>query len=407
MDINAVMQQYSPDGILSDGRVVEYKAKIPREYSDIAKAIVAVANYGGGLLVYGVRESKNDLELVGVVYEQNGSMNLLRRAVRGLTIGVHYNIEEQIIDNIPIVVITVDSSVSTTYFSRSDSSPERQIEYTFERNDDRKLRIVAKTKMQYKRVFKYMTLEAFITSMYCKSWRFFEPSKWNDRFEQRFYCANYHMAGAVGNTPQLFATCVTREKNSEAAWKVYSHGQSLGMHCLQLELDIAKLRSEIRKSGLSYEERPVTYKNEGYIIGLHKKRNPKSDYKKYFAPFSKASFLDLLALKREAYEYEQEVRLFVIRQNPSQIRNTYKRAESQDISMDWRNVINSVRIDKNCTPAEIVSIQQACYYVGIDPKFSGFGFIPGNLPSPPGSTPIDFIAFNIDDMPGTARITIN
>lgn len=406
MDIKAVMHQYTPDGILPDGRVVEYKARMPRETADVAKAIVAVANFGGGLLVYGVREYRNVLELVGVVYERNDFMDLLKRAVWRLTIGVHCNIEEQVVENKTIVVITVNAPVSTTYFSRKESSPERQIEYTFERDDDGKLRIVAKTKMQYKRVFKYMTLEAFITSMYCKSWRFFEPSKWNDKFEQRFYCANYHVAGAKDNTPQLFATCVTREKNSEAAWKVYSHGQGLGMHCLQLELDIVKLRGEIRNSGLSYEERPVSYENEGYITELHKKRNPNSGYKKYFAPFSKASFLNLLALKRKAYAYEQEVRLFVIKKNPSQNRNTYKKAEHQDISIDWKSVIKSVRVDKNCTPAELVSIQQACYYVGIEPKFSGFNPVPGNVSAPAGSTPIDFTAFNIDDMPGTARITI-
>ena len=75
--------------------------------------------------------------------------------------------------------------------------------------------------MRYTKVFKYMTLDVFLTSLYCGTWRFFEPSKWKDKFEQRFYCANYALPTAKGHTPQLFATCVTRGKNSEAAWKVY------------------------------------------------------------------------------------------------------------------------------------------------------------------------------------------
>ena len=179
------------------------------------------------------------------------------------------------------------------------------------------------------------------------------------------------------------------------------------MHCLQLELDIAKLRAEIRRSGLSYEERSVSYASEGYILDLHKKSNPKSGYKKYFVPFTKSSFLNLLALKRDAYVYEQEVRLFVIRRNPSQIRNTFKKADYQDIEIDWKTVIKSVRVDKSCTPAELVSIQQACFNVGIDPKFSGFSFIPGNLQAPAGAVPVDFVAFSIDDMPGNSKITIN
>lgn len=356
MDLNAIIQQYSPDGILPDGKVVEFKTNIPQDHSIIGKSIVAIANYGGGYLIYGVRETNSGLDVVGVVYIQLGFMALLSRTVRELTTGIHYQFREQMIVGKLVVMISVDAPTSTIYFSRAESSPEKLTEYTFEKDEAGKLRIVSKSKMQYKRIFKYMPLETFITSMYCKSMRFFEPSKWNDRFEQRFYCANYRMAGAAGNTPQLFATCVTREKNSEAKWTVYSHGQGLGMHCLQLDLDIVKLRAEIRNSGLSYEERPVSYASEGYITELHKKRNPKSGYKKFFVPFTKASFLNLLALKRDAYVYEQEVRLYVIRQNPSQTRNTFKKAESQDVSIDWKNVIKSVRVDKNCTPAELVSI---------------------------------------------------
>ena len=407
MDINSIIQQYRPDGILPDGKVVEFKTNIPHDHSSIGRSIVAIANYGGGYLIYGVKETKNGLDVVGVVYNQLGFMAILSRTVRELTTGIHYQFKEQLVDGKLVVVITVDAATSTIFFSRTESSPERLTEYTYEKDEKGILRIVSKSKMQYKRVFKYMPLETFIISMYCKSLRFFEPSKWNDRFEQRFYCANYRLAGAKGNTPQLFATCVTREKNSEAAWKVYSHGQGLGMHCLQLELDIANLRAEIRKSGLSYEERPVVYENEGYITDLHKKKSSKGGYKKYFVPFNKRAFLNLLALKRDAYRYEQEVRLFVIRQNPSQTRNAFKKAESQDVAIDWKNVIRSVRVDKNCTPAELVSIQQACYNVGIEPKFSGFGFIPGSLPAPAGAVPIDFVAFSIDDMPGTTRITIN
>lgn len=407
MDIISILKQYRPDGILPDGRVVEFKTNIPRDFAMIGKSLVAIANFGGGCLIYGVRETKNGLEVVGVEYDRPGFMALLGRTVQEMTTGIHYHFEEEIVDGKLVIIISIDAPSATTYFARSESSPERQTEYTFEKDDAGKLGIVSKTKLQYKRVFKYMPLETFINSMYCKSLRFFEPSKWNDRFEQRFYCANYKMAGATGNTPQLFATCVTRAKNSEAAWKVYSNGQGLGMHCLQLELDIAKLRAEIRKSGLSYEERPVSYESEGYITNLHIKRNPKSGYKKYFVPFTKSSFLNLLALKRDAYVYEQEVRLFVIRQNPSQIRNTFRKAQSQDIAIDWKNVIKSVRVDKNCTPAELVSIQQACFNVGIDPRFSGFGFIPGNLSAPAGAVPIDFVSFSIDDMPGTTRITIN
>lgn len=241
-----------------------------------------------------------------------------------------------------------------------------------------------------------------MTSLYHKTWRFFEPSKWNDKYEQRFYCANYRLPAAIGNTPQLFATCVTRAMNSEAAWKVYANGQGLGAHCLQFELDIVELRKQLRASGHRLEERPIEYKSEKEILELHKKRSPY--YPKYFGSFSFDSFLKLLSLKREAYTYEQEVRLFII-PKAGGTRNKNRKAKSLDINIDWTKVINKVRIDKKCTDAELVSLQQACFFVGINPIINNYRFI-GNKPIPPGLKNVDFERFDIDDMPGAKSITI-
>lgn len=184
-----------------------------------------------------------------------------------------------------------------------------------------------------------MTLDVFLTSLYCGTWRFFEPSKWKDKFEQRFYCANYALPTAKGHTPQLFATCVTRAKNSEAAWKVYSNGQGLGAHCLQLELDIIELRKQLRASGLHFEEKLIEYESENKIMNLHKKRKPY--YKDYFSSFTLNSFLRLLSLKREAYSYEEELRLFVIPKTNGK-RNKCKKAQHQDLK------INGVILSPKC-----------------------------------------------------------
>ena len=247
-----------------------------------------------------------------------------------------------------------------------------------------------------------MTLEAFLTSLYCRTWRFFEPSKWNDKFEQRFYCANYTIPTAIGNTPQLFATCVTRERNSEAAWKVYSHGQGLGARCLQLELDTVELRKQLRATGYQFEEKSIEYIPENVILDLHKKRKPY--YKKYFTPFTLDSYLRLLSLKRNAYAYEKGLRLFIIPHN-GKLRNKGKKAQAMDIKIDWKNVIKRVRVDKKCSDAELASIQRACFSVGINPIIKNYNFI-GIVPIPSNLKDIEFERFDIDDMPGTNSITI-
>lgn len=201
----------------------------------------------------------------------------------------------------------------------------------------------------------------------------------------------------------MFATCVTREKNSEAAWKVYSHGQGLGSHCIQLELDINKLRSELNNNGMKIAEMPVEYKDEYYIMELHNK-NKSKDYAAYFSSFSLEKFLKLLTLKRDAYHYEQEVRLFAIPKGnaPRSIGND---SLSIDLAIDWSKVIRKARIDKAYTDAELISIQQACFAAGINPIIDHYTFI-CNIPKPANCVDIGFELYNIDAMTGSSRITI-
>ena len=78
------------------------------------------------------------------------------------------------------------------------------------------------------------------------------------------------------------------------------------------------------------------------------------------------SYLRLLSLKRDAYTYEKELRLFIIPHNGKQ-RNKGKKAQFMDVKIDWKNIIKKVRVDKKCSDAELVSIQRACLTIGINP----------------------------------------
>ncbi len=103
--------------------------------------------------------------------------------------------------------------------------------------------------------------------------------------------------------------------------------------------------------------------------------------------------------------YEQEVRLFVIPDMTISTRNKWKKALPLDIPVDWKKIIKSVRIDKNCSAGEFKAIQQACYTVGIDPIFKPVP-VGGGLNCPAGAVQIKFESFDIDDMPGNKGITI-
>lgn len=387
------------DGELEDGRLVEFKTYIPRKFDNLIRQAVAMANTVGGFIIFGVDEKT--LSIVGIGGEYTSLISDLELSIRKLSLGIGYQIIREVVEDRVIVILEIEKASSTAYFSRVETTPARQIAYRYTGRDLDGFSI-SKEEMRYTRVFKYMTLEAFLTSLYCGTWRFFEPSKWNDKYEQRFYCANYTLPAAKGNTPQLFATCVTRLKNSEAAWKVYSNGQGLGAHCLQLEIDIVELRKQLRASGFHFEEKLIEYKPENVILDLHKKR--KAYYKEFFSSFTLDSFLNLLSLKREAYTYEQELRLFIIPMNGGK-RNKYKKAQHQDLKINWRDVISKVRIDKKCSDAELVSIQRACISVGINPVIKNYTFIGNTIPTN-GLKDVEFERFDIDDMPGTNSITI-
>ena len=400
-DINEIVSALL-DGTLQESETIEVKLTLPHDLPNIAKTIVGIANSGGGYLILGAIEQPRDGGMIVGLDNAAAIQRRLTQILSEYTIGVQGTPYLYTIDSKRVVVFRIEKAESVAYYSRRQTSPVRLIAYTRSAIGSR-IKEVAEEKKYYAIVYKYMTLEAFMISLYAKTWRFFEPNKWNDKYEQRFYCAKYTIDGAEHATPQLFATCVTREKNSEAAWKVYSHGQGLGAHCVQLELNIDKLRTELISNGLRIAEKPVEYKDEKYILNLHNQEKS-DDYTKYFTSFSFEKFLKLLTLKRDAYSYEREVRLFAIPKIKAP-RSTGSTSLYKDLAIDWSKVIRKVRIDKDCTDAELISVQQACFSAGINPVIHDYTFI-GNIPKPSDSVDIDFERFDIDAMPGSSRITI-
>lgn len=114
--------------------------------------------------------------------------------------------------------------------------------------------------------------------------------------------------------------------------------------------------------------------------------------------------MKLLTLKRNAYKYENEIRLFAIPKGNAS-RSIGNDSLSKDLAIDWSKVIRKVRIDEACTDAELISIQQACFSAGINPVINHYSFI-CNIPKPANCVDVEFELYNVDAMPGKSRITI-
>lgn len=169
---------------------IEFKTSFQGNPLMIAKYLIGFANAEGGYLIYGISEHRG-MEIIGIPQPEQ-AIQYINIVIANFTIGVSYSPQIIKIQDKDILIIAVEKSVSTAYFVRKETSPERQTEYV-RQLDGRIVETVVRGKMAYKNVYKYMTLDAFIISLYSGIWRFFEPSKWNDSYEQRYYCANYSL----------------------------------------------------------------------------------------------------------------------------------------------------------------------------------------------------------------------
>ena len=260
--------------------------------------------------------------------------------------------------------------------------------------------------------YKYMSMEAFVLSLLNGTWQFAEPTKWNDEYEGRFYRADYSTLKVSNCPPKLYATCITGEKASEAAWKVYAHGQGLGSKCVQIKINMGKLRSmlskgiiqkcsnnEIAVDGTIYEGTVFYDLNDQEIDKLNTPSG--AYYDTFFDKFDTQSFLKLLLIKRRAYEYEKETRLFFVPKNFESINRATRSGKGDvlNVKVNWQDIIEEIRIDKNCSEAELETIKHVCKEAKInihDPKKRG----------PKKADEIPLIRFNVDKMEGKKKIPI-
>ena len=230
------------------------------------------------------------------------------------------------------------------------------------------------------RLFKHLDLEAAMLSLTNGNMRFYEPSNWDDDYECRFYNADYRFKGNPVKkelTPLLYATCFASSSQNEAAWVLYSHNQTgLASRCVQIEINFKEFRKQLVKNAqkkMIYFG-AVNYGGTFMINHLHEPTIEGHDnryYHSYFDNFSLECYLNLLLLKRTIFEHEKEIRLFIIpnpRTKDSKNKKTRKTGEKTyegnstplvtEIKIDWSEVIEKVRIDKDSTSYEKSILQK-------------------------------------------------
>lgn len=321
--------------------------------------------FGKPLIVVTVHHPDNNLAYSyrGKVYYRIGNIN--RIASQNDIISILQN--RRVAHGLPVM---------TDYFP-SDKKKREEFCHIKKKNNVRYKRLGTPSK-NTSYFYKYVSLDVALTifreiydeekktKIAPQTIRFVEPPSWDDQYESRFYSANYaQIDNCPESYPKLYATCFTPREESEPAWQIYNRDkEGLGKRCVQFRLNQIGLRKELIKSlkDCTIVEGRVEYKSKYDIQTLHlstnEKGNHSKEFDKYFSSFALDNFINLLLLKRTAFEHEQEVRIFIIYDNDkSHKASTKEDATHKDIPLNWLSMLEGIKVDSKCSNIEMELLQ--------------------------------------------------
>lgn len=220
----------------------------------------------------------------------------------------------------------------------------------YDKKDDSKKKVI--------KVCKYMNLKNAESCIENQSLWFASPSSWMDPYERIFHKGNFSEAGfKLTTTPShVLATCFTPTTSCEASWKVYLYGKDQGKEglCVQFVFDFEKLRNELAEQMPQekeiYEGR-VIYKTTRTINTLRTKGS--EIFNRFFKnpSIGLETYLSLLLIKRPAFQYEDEIRLFLI---------GLHKDDYYSFKCDLSKCIDHIVVDENITELQLMEFKNLC-----------------------------------------------
>lgn len=206
-----------------------------------------------------------------------------------------------------------------------------------------------------KLLHKYMPLERVLEMLTNQSLWFANPTIWKDPFERRFIENVYDIGGAKKAFPwkdRVYCMCTTQTATSEAYWNAYSAGE-IGV---SIKFNRQNLLNEL--------DRLAAEGNRIYIGKVQYQQT--QDIK---AAITRNAFLNplgtpitslgkeelkvrLLLLKRMAYQYENEVRFFIVRDKAAKQTGTLLK-----YSIPNTDLIDSISLDPRIGPMTIALLR--------------------------------------------------
>ena len=209
------------------------------------------------------------------------------------------------------------------------------------------------------KLYKFMDWKAFKDTL-SKGLQFCEPSCWPDKFESRFYEANYSsVTHAAEPLPrQLYACCLALEGNCEAAWRIYGKGSVCVRLTIRRSAFLNLLARHVVRGLMEAYEGKVIYLKKYILSNLHipNIQGATKVHKALFnrATFSLDDFLSLLLLKRDDFEYEKEVRYFLVPHQKREQKKYYLPIEKEY----WITLVEKITLVNPMSGKEVDSLTE-------------------------------------------------
>lgn len=195
-----------------------------------------------------------------------------------------------------------------------------------------------------KDIYKYMKIDYFKDGIDKKEFVFVSPEEWFDKYERRFLFTKFD--NPKYEQKKMRCACFTSDRywGEEAGWKSYGFGSDGKVVRFKVKFDVllkflneyaTKVKAKIyigeAMYGLAVKE----------INEIHKIQSP---YYKVFFPrdFKDENYLSLMLLKRKAFSYENEIRIFIYYDTVET--SSTKRPLLEKVPVNYEDIISEIYI---------------------------------------------------------------
>lgn len=159
--------------------------------------------------------------------------------------------------------------------------------------------------------YKYMSLSRVLQMLENRKMAFIYPELWNDPYEIKYLNTDFSKYGY--HQDKLYCLCVRNDNlNQEASWKIYKEPQEplirLSINAIKLMQNVASF-SKKNNAKVYFSKIDYSLKTKE-IDELYKSDSP--FYGRYIEGMNELKYIKLMSLKRNAFSYENERRIFLV-----------------------------------------------------------------------------------------------